>query len=101
MISLFELFPLIQLAAVVFLRGEQHQEEVEEERVLLIPERRRKQPQGNKNSRTTTNAELGPEVHMEELVATAAMMHENSLLPSEFRLLLLLLRLQLDSRISC
>ena len=98
MISLFELFPLIQLAAVVFLRGEQHQEEVVEERVLLIPERRRKQPQGNKNSRTTTNAELGPEVHMEELVATAAMMHENSLLPSEFRLLR---RLQLNSRISC
>ena len=54
------MFPLVhQLAAVVFLRGEQHQEEVEEERVLLIPERRRKQPQGNKKSRTTTNAELG------------------------------------------
>ena len=50
MIWLFELFPLIQLAAVVFLRGEQHQEEVVEERVLLIPERRRK-PQGNKKSR--------------------------------------------------
>ena len=99
------MFPLVHqlalAAAIVFLRGEQHQEEEEEEeRVLLIPERRRKQPQGNKKSRTTTNAELGPEVHMEELVATAAMMHENSLLPSEFRLLLLL-RLQLDSRISC
>ena len=96
------MFPLVHqlalAAAVVFLRGEQLQEEVEEERVLLIPERRRKQPQGNKNSRTTTNAELGPEVHMEELVATAAMMHENSLLPSEFRLLR---RLQLNSRISC
>ena len=98
------MFPLVHqlalAAAVMFLRGEQHQEEVEEERVLLIPERRRKQPQGNKNSRTTTNAELGPEVHMEveELVATAAMMHENSLLPSEFRLLR---RLQLNSRISC